>query len=315
MNKLLLAVDGTNKGLEVVSIIGRLLNRTKDTNIVLFHCLQQVATLLPGDICTEIDIEHGIASEDQEKLGQAVLKASLTRLTEAGFPESNVELCLRLDSLDPARDIIDQAEKEQTGTIIVGRRSRSQIQTLLLGSISGKVAHYAADKAVWIVDTPVNDSMKLLIAMEGTPEMKNLSEYTAALFAGCPGLDYTFMHIIPPVPPTFWDDGHILDTTEQTDRQSRIDKWKHDWTQTVSGYMSKGRELLLARGIENQNIESLILETREGVAQDLLTEIDAHKFQVVVMGKKSFTERKPFLMGSHASKLLQNTKGAILCMI
>ncbi|MGO9375126.1 MAG: hypothetical protein ACLQBD_23940 [Syntrophobacteraceae bacterium] len=43
--------------------------------------------------------------------------------------------------------------------------------------------------------------------------------------------------------------------------------------------------------------------------------MDAHKFQLVVMGKKSFHERKPFLMGSHASKILQNAKGVILCLV
>ena len=56
-------------------------------------------------------------------------------------------------------------------------------------------------------------------------------------------------------------------------------------------------------------------QTKEGIARDLLNEIDAHKFQIVVMGKKSFRERKPFLMGSHASKILQNTKGVILCLV
>jgi nucleotide-binding universal stress UspA family protein len=36
---------------------------------------------------------------------------------------------------------------------------------------------------------------------------------------------------------------------------------------------------------------------------------------MVVMGKKSFHERKPFLMGSHANKVLQNVKGAVLCLV
>ena len=84
---------------------------------------------------------------------------------------------------------------------------------------------------------------------------------------------------------------------------------------TVGRYMSEGRDLLLERGVGEQSVESLILPTKEGIARDLLNEIDAHKFQIVVMGKKSFREQKPFLMGSHASKVLQNVKGVILCLV
>jgi nucleotide-binding universal stress UspA family protein len=315
MRKILLAVDGSQRGLDTVSILGRLLKTQADMKIVLLHCVQQISTLLPEDLCTDIVESCSLPFKDQERVGQAVLRASLSRLTDAGFPEAGVELRLKLDSVDPALDIIGQADIERIRTIVVGRRGRSQLDALLLGSISGKVAQYARDKIVWIVDNPVNDSMKVLIAMEGVPEVRELSYYTAELFGPCPGLSYTFMHIMPPIPPKFWDDGHILDSAEQKDRQGRIDKWKIEWTDTVSRYMSEGCDLLLERGVEEKSVERLILETREGIARDLLNEIDVHKFQIVVMGKRSFRERKPFLMGSHASKILQNTKGVILCLV
>jgi nucleotide-binding universal stress UspA family protein len=315
MRTILLAVDGSQRGLETVSILGRLLKNQEDMKIVLLHCVQQISTLLPEDLCMDIEETSRLPSKDQQRVGQAVLRAALSRLTDAGFPEANIELRVKLDSLDPALDIIDQADIERIQTIVVGRRGRSQLEALLLGSVSGKVAQYARGKIVWIVDTPVNDSMKVLIAMEGVPEVRELSYYTAELFGPCPGLSYTFMHIMPPVPPKFWDDGHILDVAEQKDRQGRIEKWKTEWTDSVSRYMSEGCDLLLERGVGEQRVESLILQTKQGIARDLLNEIDAHKFQIVVMGKKSFREQKPFLMGSHASKILQNTTGVILCLV
>jgi nucleotide-binding universal stress UspA family protein len=315
MQTILVAVDGTQRGLDTVSILGRLLKDREDLKIVLLHCVQQISTLLPGDLCMDIEEINRLPSGDQEKLGQAVLQASLNKLAEAGFPKANVELRLKRDSLDPALDIINQAEIDQIRTIVVGRRGRSQVQELLLGSVSAKVAQYGRGKVVWIIDTPVSDSLKVLIAMEGVPESRELSRYTADLFGPCRQLSYTFMHIMPPVPPRFWDDGHILGSTEQKDRQSRIDTWKAEWTDSVGRYMSEGRDLLVERGVREQSVESLILQTREGIARDLLTEMDAHKFQLVVMGKKSFHERKPFLMGSHAAKILQNAKGVILCLV
>ena len=277
--------------------------------------VQQIATLLPEDLCMDIEETCGLASKDQEKVGQTVLRASLSKLAEGGFPETNIELRLKLDSLDPALDIIKQAEIERIRTIVVGRRGRSHIEALLLGSVSGKVAQYGRNMVVWIVDTPVNDSMKVLIAMEGVPESRELSDYAADLFGPCRQLSYTFMHIMPPIQPAFWDDGHILSSAEQKNRQRRIEKWRVEWTDTVGRYMSEGHDLLLERGVREQSVESLILQTKEGIARDLLNEMDADKFQVVVMGKKRSHERKPFLMGSHAAKILQNAKGVILCLV
>ena len=315
MRTLLLAVDGTERGLESVSILGRLLKDRDDLKIVLLHCVQQVATLLPGELCLDIEERCQLASQDQDKIGNAVLEVSRGKLSEAGFPEKNIDLQLKVNSLDPAQDILKHADEARIRTIALGRRGKSQVETLLLGSISGKVAQYGKGKSIWIVDTPVNDSKKALIALDGAPESRELSYYTADLIGPCPGFSYTFLHLMPPVPPTFWDDGHILGSDEQKDRVNRIEKWKSEWTDKVGTYMTEARDLLLERGIGQDNIETLILPTREGVARDLLNEIDEHKFQMVVMGKKSFHERKPFLMGSHASKILQNVKATILCLV
>jgi nucleotide-binding universal stress UspA family protein len=315
MRTMLVAVDGTERGLQTVSILGGLLHDRKDLHIVLLHCVQQIATLLPGDLCLDIEEHCRIPSSAQEKIGNAVVRESLLRLTSSGFPEENVDVRLKLDSMDPAQDIIDQAVKERIQTIVVGRRGRSQVENLLLGSISSKVAQYSRGKTVWIVDTPVNESRKALIAMEGVPESRELSYYAADLIAGCAGFKFTFLHLLPPVPPMFWDNGHILADSEQRDRMGRIDKWKSEWTERVGKYMAEGRDLLAERGIPEADVENLILPTKEGVARDLLAEIEAHKFQVVLMGKKSFHERKPFLMGSHASKVLHNARATILCLV
>ncbi|MFZ2445625.1 MAG: universal stress protein [Syntrophobacteraceae bacterium] len=315
MKKILVAVDGTERGLEAASILGRLLKEREDLKLVLLHCVQQVATLLPGDLCLDVEEHCKFPSKDQERVGRAVLDESLLRLTAAGFAKEKVELRLKLDSMDPAQDIMNEADKEGIATIALGRRGRSQVENLLLGSISGKVAQYAREKTVWIVDVPVNETRTALIAMEGVPESREMASYAADLIAPCAGFSFTLLHLMPPVPPTFWDDGHILGNSEHKNRQSRIEKWKSEWRGKVEKYMDEGRDLLAAKGIGKDRINAMVLPTREGIARDLLNEIQEHKFHVVVMGKKSFHERKPFLMGSHASKVLQNAKATVLCLV
>ena len=315
MRKILIAADGTQKGLEMLSVLGGLLRERKDIKVVLFHCVPKISTLLPEDLCMDVVDSCKIACDAQERLGQAVLAASSARLTEAGFPETDIELRLKIDSVDPAGDIVEQANIEGIRTIAVGRRGRSQVEALLLGSVSAKVAQYASGKVVWVVDAPVNDSMSVLVAMEGTPDARALSEYTAEFFLDWTGLSYSFVHIVPPLPPEFWDDGHILNESEQKERQARIDKWRANWTGAVERCMSEGRNIFAERGADPKSVQALILPTREGIARDLLTEIEAHKFRIVVMGRKSHRENKPFQLGSHASKILQNSRGVILCLV
>lgn len=315
MQTILVATDGTRRGLETVSVLGRLLKDRRDLKLVLLHCVQQVSTLLPGDLCPEYEEICGIASTDQEKIGNAMLAGSLRKLTEAGFPGENVELRLKLDSLDPAQDILLLAEHEGIRTIALGRRGRSEVQELLLGSVSSKVAQYGRGRCVWILDAPVRETGRVMVALEGVPEGRELASYTADMLAPTLGLRFAFLHLMPLVPPRFWDDGHILGADEQKDRQGRIDKWRSEWKDAVGRQMSEARDLMRVRGVVDADIETLILPTREGIARDLLNRIEADRFEVVVMGKKSFHERKPFLMGSHALKILHNVKSAVLILV
>jgi nucleotide-binding universal stress UspA family protein len=313
--KLLIAVDDSARGLESVSVLGSVMEGHKEIKLLLFHCVQQMATMLPGELVVDVEGSVGLPQVDLKKIGAKFLEEGKRRLLDTGFPEDRIELKLKMDSLDPGQDIMSEAVTSSIRSVALGRRGRSPIEALLIGSVSSKVAQYAKDRTVWIVDTPVPHSRRVLIAMEGAPDCRALSKYTADFIAPIPGLKYTFLHLMPPVPPTFWDDGHILGSAEQKDRQTRVERWATDWVQKVEGFMSEARSLLVERGVPERSIETRIEPTKEGVARDLLNEIAKNEFEVVVMGKKSFHERKPFLLGSHANKILQSTKNSVLCLV
>lgn len=313
--KLLVAVDGSERGLEAVAVLGDILKHDKDLHLCVLHCVQQLASLLPGELCGEVEETCRLPYAQQEKVGQAVLAETRRRLVAAGFPEDRIQLKSKLDSMDPGQDIISEARESGIRTIALGRRGRNTLEGLLIGSVSSKVAQYAKDRTVWIVDTPVHRTQRVLVALEGGPDSRTLAQYAAEFIAPIDGLKYTFLHLMPPVPPTFWDDGHILGPTEQKDRQSRIEKWASDWIRKVESFMSDAKEMLKERGVSEKNIETRVEMTKEGVARDLLNDIASARYQMVLMGKKSFHERKPFLLGSHANKVLQAVKGAILCLV
>jgi len=315
MNKrVLLAVDGSEKSLEATSILGQLLKDQSELDILLFHCVHQLEMFYPGEIA-EIDISQQLSLDAQRKVGDAILASSRKVLAESGFPEDRIHLELGLGSTDPAHDILAEAEAERIRTVALGRRGRSPLGNFLLGSVSSKVAQYARYRTVWIVDTPVHKTRKVLVALEGAPDSRALTYYTAEFLAPIPQMHYTFFHIMPPIPPTFWDNGHILGPEEQKDRHSHIEKWRSEWTQKVEKFMDEACHSVVEQGVPLHSVEKQIVKTKEGIGRDLLNEIARGEYQVVVMGKKSFYERKPFLMGSHANKVLQNIQKAILCLV
>ena len=313
--KILVAVDGSKRGFEAVSIVGNLVKDHPDLRLCLFHCVQELSGLYPGEVCAGLEAECLLKPADQERLGSMVFEEGRRRLLAVGFPESRIEFKLKAVSVDPAIDIQAEAESGKMRTIAMGRRGLSPVKTLLLGGISNKVAHYAQHHSVWIVDTPVRESRKVLVPVEGTADARALTTYLAESVALIPGLEYTLFHLMPPIPPTFWDDGHVLSPIEQRERQTRVEKWRSDYRQKVEQFMAEGCKLLIEKGVPEQKVTMVIQSIKEGIARDLLNEIEANKYQLVVIGKRSFQEKKPFLMGSHANKILQNLRGAMLCLV
>ena len=316
-NQILMAVDGSERACLAASALGQLLKNSPDQGLLLFLCVQRSANLYPGEIVNPIFESRGFeaALDSQRKVGEEVLGRSLEAVLDTGFPKERVELKLKLDSTDPAVDILAEAQARKIQSIALGRRGLNKMQNVLLGSISSKVAQQSQDRAVWIVDTPVPPAGGVLVAVEGIPECHTLTNYASEFFGPLPSMRFTFLNLIPSRPPTFWDDGHILSEAEQMERDAQIKKWKSEWVAQVKEFMEEGREFLLHRGVVPDSIHMRIEEAKEGVSRDLLNDIASNQYQIVVIGKKSFKKRAPFLIGSHANKLLQNLRQAILCVV
>lgn len=313
--RILMAIDGSQRGFEAVSAVGSLIKDHPDLQLVLFHCMQEFSALLPGELCGGLAPLSLLKAADRERLVNAIFEEARRRLLATGFTESRIEYGTKAASVDPASDIQAEAESRRIRTIALGRRGLNQIKTLLIGGVSHKVAQYAVHHSVLIVDTPVHESRKVLIAVEGSADAHALVTYLGEFIAPVPGLEYTLFHLMPPVPPTFWDDGHILDPAEQRDRQDKMEKWRSSYRHMAEQFMTEGCEALLERGVPRQHVKTVVQPVREGIARDLLNEIAEKRYQLVVMGKRSFMERKPFLMGSHANKILQNLSQTLLCLV
>lgn len=313
--KILVAVDGEQKSLEAVSVLGKVVKNLPHVHLVLFHSLQPTSAISPGELCTRLESCNPPPTGDREKIGRCILDEARCRLTASGFPENRIETRLKVDGGDAARDILVESDALGIDTVALGRHGRGQVKGFLLGSVSNKVAMYARNKNVWIVDTPINETNKVLISVQEAPGSCKLVEYASEFFGGTTFMDFTLMHILPPVPPTYWDDGHILDEAERKERQQRIERWKSDTLRMVEQQAAQECDIMKVRGIPESHLKQLVLPAKQGVALDTLNEIEEHKFSMVIIGRNAPADRRTDIIGGQANRVLQGARGTIICLV
>jgi nucleotide-binding universal stress UspA family protein len=312
--QVLFAVDGSSRCMQAAAGLAQLVCDQQDYQFLLYHCAPQQTDLRPGEIW-DAESSMTFAKKSQDERAERFFAATVSVLKENGISADRIDMAIQYDSTDPGSDILDVAKQRGIETIAIGRRGRSQAQSLMLGSVSSRVAQYAENRTVWVVDAPMNRTRKVLIAVEGTSECRTLTYYAAEWMAAIPNLNYTILHVLPPVPPTLWDDGHILGPDERLHREQDKQNWRSERNRKVEKFMDEAKHALIHGGVPEDRVQTRIENVRQGVARDLLNELDRGQYQLLLIGKRSFQQKKPFLMGSHANKILFNAKAATLCLV
>ncbi len=92
----------------------------------------------------QMEYEHELAIKESLKIAKKIL-------TDAGFPEANIQAQAKQEKVGIARDIVSEAQRLKADMIILGRRGLSGIKEFFLGSVSQKVLQLAKDKSVLLV--------------------------------------------------------------------------------------------------------------------------------------------------------------------
>ena len=141
--KILVAVDFSPVGREVAHAGYRLAKKI-GSEITFFHCAPQTARFLQG-----YDIKAFVSStgkDEQKKIGE-MAKQKLHKIMEDVFAENGVDESLEIEEEvvfgEPGDELLKFAKEKKTDLIIVGYKSYSMIEHLLVGSTASKVARYA----------------------------------------------------------------------------------------------------------------------------------------------------------------------------
>jgi nucleotide-binding universal stress UspA family protein len=149
-NRVLIAVDSSENALRAVDHAGFMLSGT-ECPVTIFHTMRHLRRFVPQEVLDE-------APELEElwktKAGQEIepfMKKAEEMLVKAGISESQISKKIVDGSRSAANDILEEARKNDYGTIVMGRRGISGVQEFFMGSVSSKVLQNATGMALWIV--------------------------------------------------------------------------------------------------------------------------------------------------------------------
>ncbi|WP_038055869.1 universal stress protein [Thermodesulfobacterium hydrogeniphilum] len=144
--KFLVALDLGETGLKVADYVSFILSFHKDATITFFHNFYPFSNIKEF----EGNIEELLKITKNPEYKEYFLKLKNVLKENKIFCE-RIQLVLKRGIFGPAGEIIRFAKKNDYSNIIIGRRGRSGLKELLLGSVSQKIISYFEDRAIWVI--------------------------------------------------------------------------------------------------------------------------------------------------------------------
>jgi nucleotide-binding universal stress UspA family protein len=220
-----------------------------------------------------------------------------------------------LQRVNAAQDILAAGERLEPSAIVLARKGRSAVKRFFLGSTTATVCQYAENLSVWVVGGQSLKPPHLLVALDESPCAGRIIAHVAEHFGKLPGTRVTLFHVMPAKPPGYWDDGHILDETERSERQRIVAKWRAEYEGETGNLFLKARLHLTGAGVHEKNISIKRQTLVEGIARDILAEAGRGGYNFLAFGRRGSSAIKEFTLGSRAAKMLHHPFDCTLILV
>ncbi len=164
VERLLLVIDGSPSCVNAVKYTAKMLGHRRGFRIHLFQLLPP----LPPELLEfggsenprkERQLEAELRHEQQEwiasaqKLANPTLNTSVKLLNRAGISDRNVvrEFSYPTEPRYAARTILDQAQADHCGTVILAHKAHSWFRELVGADLAEQILRHAHEISVWIV--------------------------------------------------------------------------------------------------------------------------------------------------------------------
>ncbi|MDL2122373.1 MAG: universal stress protein [Deltaproteobacteria bacterium] len=146
----LVCVDNSENALRAVDHVSFMLSGT-DCHITIFHTMKHLSRFVPMQVLEEAeDLEQLWRNKAGKEIAPYIKKAREI-LLKAGLGEEQITTKVTEGSRSTADDILKEAQDNDHGTIVLGRRGLSAVKEFFMGSVTTSVLNRAVSLAIWIV--------------------------------------------------------------------------------------------------------------------------------------------------------------------
>ncbi|OPX34794.1 MAG: hypothetical protein B1H11_10170 [Desulfobacteraceae bacterium 4484_190.1] len=148
--KVLIAVDSSENAMRAADHAAFMFSDT-DCSLTLFHTLRHLGRFVPLEVIEENEILEQLW---ENRAGQEIapyMKRAKKILIDSGIKEERITVKISNGSRSAADDIFKEAQDDDYGTIVLGRRGVSALKEFFMGSVTSKILSRSNDLAVLIV--------------------------------------------------------------------------------------------------------------------------------------------------------------------
>ncbi len=150
-HKILMPIDTSDASLKAVDHVGFMIDGLPGIEIMLYHVLPGLGFFSAEEEDVDLSDEEDMWMKKEAEEIYAVFGQAKKMLQDAGLPEKQIKCKIKKGSTNIARDILREAQRRDSGTIVMARRGVSKTRDFFMGSVSSKILASAENLAVWIV--------------------------------------------------------------------------------------------------------------------------------------------------------------------
>lgn len=313
--KVLFGVDNSQFARDAVAAAGGLLKNNENLKMTIFHGIPEpdLSYLSKAPLSAEALEKHlQLWSKEEQK----IIRRAKEAVIDAGFDPDRVDTFYEEKCKDPVGSMINLANKEGFETIALARWGARTLAQKIMGNVTYRLISMAYNLPVWMIDPRIS-SQDVLVTIVGADISRRVVEHAIRYFSHLKQSRFTFFHVIPPIPPqlltsSYWD--HVRELSEE-ERQEDMARRRKDYSEKARSIAEEGKEKLIDAGVPEQNIAVKFQAQKEGIARDILTELEEGNYGVFLLGRKGFMDISQFELGSKANKLLHTAHALMTCLV
>ena len=297
-NKILVALDGSEQSMDAVQYVAAMLP-PESTKVVLFQVFSKVP-----DTCYDLEAfpqfcERISVLREWEmaytRAAEKIMHEAREILMKQGWPGEAVDIRLHERMAGVARDILAESG-DKYSAVVVGRKGKSKLKDLVLGSVAFKLIGTVSETPVWVVGgTP--DADRILVAMDDSDRSLRCVQYVGRAIGPRP-VHLTLLHV-----------ARIVELyQESVDRIAGSD-FEHQWQEAsqerVFPIFEQAKKLLFEAGVSPDRVEAKVVTGTMSRAGGILEEATNGGYGTIVLGRRGLSRVREFLLGRVSNKVLQ----------